>query len=170
MIPVRRPFRPERDEEVPLHPQEDAAFEPAMQAVELDAALAEYLISPLGILRKFQLKVRFDVVKICVITSYSIHYTKLYDIGLSNFQEQDIDNILKSCSVAPVVNQILAHVSNTRITSYNVCYTKLLRLGIGMEQVTGLGDSGLVTDRRRHVGEAEGDRLVPDDGLAEALA
>jgi len=38
---------------------------------------------------------------------------KIRAIGLSNFQEQDIDNILKSCSVAPVVNQILAHVSNT---------------------------------------------------------
>lgn len=38
---------------------------------------------------------------------------KIRAIGLSNFQEQDIDNILQSCSVAPVVNQILAHVSNT---------------------------------------------------------
>jgi len=38
---------------------------------------------------------------------------KIRAIGLSNFQEQDIDNILKSCSVAPMVNQILAHVSNT---------------------------------------------------------
>ncbi len=38
---------------------------------------------------------------------------KIRAIGLSNFQQQDIDNILKSCSVAPVVNQILAHVTNT---------------------------------------------------------
>ena len=38
---------------------------------------------------------------------------KIRAIGLSNFQTQDIDNILKSCTVAPVVNQILAHVSNT---------------------------------------------------------
>ena len=38
---------------------------------------------------------------------------KIRAIGLSNFQTQDIDNILKSCAVAPVVNQILAHVSNT---------------------------------------------------------
>ena len=38
---------------------------------------------------------------------------KIRAIGLSNFQKQDIDNILKSCSVAPVANQILAHVSNT---------------------------------------------------------
>ena len=38
---------------------------------------------------------------------------KLRSIGLSNFQKPDIDNILESCSVKPMVNQILAHVSNT---------------------------------------------------------
>ncbi|WP_423822919.1 aldo/keto reductase [Salinisphaera sp. SPP-AMP-43] len=38
---------------------------------------------------------------------------KLRAIGLSNFNEQDIDNILESCTIKPVVNQILAHVSNT---------------------------------------------------------
>lgn len=38
---------------------------------------------------------------------------KLRAIGLSNFQEQDIDNILQACSVPPMVNQILAHISNT---------------------------------------------------------
>ncbi|RJS93627.1 aldo/keto reductase [Salinisphaera sp. Q1T1-3] len=38
---------------------------------------------------------------------------KIRAIGLSNFAAQDIDNILSSCTVKPVVNQILAHVSNT---------------------------------------------------------
>ncbi|QJW92371.1 aldo/keto reductase [Spirosoma taeanense] len=38
---------------------------------------------------------------------------KLRAIGLSNFEQADIDNILGSCSVKPVVNQILAHISNT---------------------------------------------------------
>lgn len=38
---------------------------------------------------------------------------KLRAIGVSNFTQPDIDNILASCSVKPVVNQILAHVSNT---------------------------------------------------------
>ncbi|MCB9089432.1 MAG: aldo/keto reductase [Calditrichae bacterium] len=38
---------------------------------------------------------------------------KLRAIGLSNFETADIDNILKSCSVKPMVNQILAHISNT---------------------------------------------------------
>ena len=38
---------------------------------------------------------------------------KLRAIGLSNFEKVDIDNILDSCSVKPMVNQILAHISNT---------------------------------------------------------
>ena len=38
---------------------------------------------------------------------------KLKAIGVSNFQKADIDNILESCTVKPMVNQILAHISNT---------------------------------------------------------
>ncbi|WP_456271186.1 aldo/keto reductase [Bacillus sp. AK031] len=38
---------------------------------------------------------------------------KLRAIGLSNFDKPDIGNILESCSVKPMVNQILAHISNT---------------------------------------------------------
>lgn len=38
---------------------------------------------------------------------------KLRVIGLSNFQAPDIDNILGACAVAPMVNQVLAHISNT---------------------------------------------------------
>lgn len=38
---------------------------------------------------------------------------KLRAIGLSNFQEADIDNILSSCTVKPMVNQILVHIGNT---------------------------------------------------------
>jgi diketogulonate reductase-like aldo/keto reductase len=38
---------------------------------------------------------------------------KLRAIGLSNFQAGDIDNIVSSCTVAPMVNQVLAHISNT---------------------------------------------------------
>lgn len=33
-------------------------------------------------------------------------------IGISNFQKPDIDNIIDSCSVAPMVHQLLAHVTN----------------------------------------------------------
>ncbi len=38
---------------------------------------------------------------------------KLRTIGISNFEKTDIDNILESCSVKPMVNQILTHISNT---------------------------------------------------------
>jgi len=38
---------------------------------------------------------------------------KLRAIGISNFEKADIDNILQSCSVKPMVNQILVHISNT---------------------------------------------------------
>jgi diketogulonate reductase-like aldo/keto reductase len=38
---------------------------------------------------------------------------KLRAIGLSNFEKADIDNILNACTVKPMVNQILAHISNT---------------------------------------------------------
>lgn len=38
---------------------------------------------------------------------------KLRAIGLSNFEIQDLENILSSCAVKPMVNQILAHISNT---------------------------------------------------------
>ena len=37
---------------------------------------------------------------------------KIRAIGISNFQKEDIDNLLESCSVAPMVNQVLAHVTN----------------------------------------------------------
>ncbi|MCO6476662.1 MAG: aldo/keto reductase [Phaeodactylibacter sp.] len=38
---------------------------------------------------------------------------KLRAIGLSNFEKADIDNILESCAVKPMANQVLAHISNT---------------------------------------------------------
>jgi Aldo/keto reductases, related to diketogulonate reductase len=38
---------------------------------------------------------------------------KLRAIGVSNFERPDLDNILDHGSVAPAVNQILAHVGNT---------------------------------------------------------
>jgi diketogulonate reductase-like aldo/keto reductase len=38
---------------------------------------------------------------------------RLRAIGVSNFEGPDLDNILASCTVKPMVNQILAHISNT---------------------------------------------------------
>ncbi len=49
---------------------------------------------------------------------------KLRSIGLSNFQQADIDNILSSCSVKPMANQILAHISNTPKELIKYCQDK----------------------------------------------
>lgn len=38
---------------------------------------------------------------------------KIRAIGLSNFEEADLDNILENGAIKPAVNQILAHISNT---------------------------------------------------------
>ena len=38
---------------------------------------------------------------------------KLRAIGVSNFERDDLENILASCTVKPHVNQLLAHISNT---------------------------------------------------------
>ena len=38
---------------------------------------------------------------------------KLRAIGVSNFKQGDIDNILRDCTVKPMVNQLLVHISNT---------------------------------------------------------
>ncbi len=46
---------------------------------------------------------------------------KLRSIGMSNFQEADIDNILKSGTIKPMVNQILAHISNTPFALIDYC-------------------------------------------------
>lgn len=37
---------------------------------------------------------------------------KIRAIGVSNFKQADIDNLLASCTITPMVNQILAHVTN----------------------------------------------------------
>jgi diketogulonate reductase-like aldo/keto reductase len=46
---------------------------------------------------------------------------KVKSIGLSNFLQDDIENILASCEIKPMVNQILAHVSNTPLELIEFC-------------------------------------------------
>ena len=38
---------------------------------------------------------------------------KLRAIGVSNFQKQDLDNLLQNATTKPMINQVLAHVGNT---------------------------------------------------------
>ena len=42
-------------------------------------------------------------------------------IGVSNFQERDIENILANSEVKPMVNQVLAHISNTPFSLIDYC-------------------------------------------------
>lgn len=49
---------------------------------------------------------------------------KLRAIGISNFKEQDIEHILSSCTVAPMVNQLLVHIGNTPVKLMEYCRQK----------------------------------------------
>lgn len=46
---------------------------------------------------------------------------KLRAIGISNFEKADIDSLLSECEISPMVNQLLAHISNTpfELIEYN---------------------------------------------------
>lgn len=46
---------------------------------------------------------------------------KLRAIGVSNFTQADLENILDGCRVRPMVNQVLAHVSNTPFELMKFC-------------------------------------------------
>lgn len=46
---------------------------------------------------------------------------KIRSIGLSNFQQDDVNNILENCTTKPMVNQILAHISNTPTELIDYC-------------------------------------------------
>ncbi|SFC67818.1 Aldo/keto reductase [Bacillus sp. OV322] len=46
---------------------------------------------------------------------------KVKAIGLSNFLQDDIENILASCKIHPMINQVLSHVSNTPLELIEFC-------------------------------------------------
>ena len=46
---------------------------------------------------------------------------KVKAIGVSNFLQDDLENILNSCEIKPMVNQILTHVSNTKKELISFC-------------------------------------------------
>jgi diketogulonate reductase-like aldo/keto reductase len=68
---------------------------------------------------------------------------KLRSIGVSNFQKPDIENILESCSVSPMVNQILAHVTNTPNSLIQYCQDK----GILVEAYSPIGHGELLKNK-----------------------
>ena len=54
---------------------------------------------------------------------------KIRAIGVSNFLQGDLDNILADCRIKPMVNQVLAHISNTPFDVIEYCQSK----GIAVE-------------------------------------
>lgn len=46
---------------------------------------------------------------------------KIKAIGVSNFLQEDLENIINNCEIKPMVNQILAHVSNTPFSLIEFC-------------------------------------------------
>lgn len=46
---------------------------------------------------------------------------KVKAIGVSNFLKDDLENILSSCEIKPMINQILTHISNTKIELIDFC-------------------------------------------------
>jgi diketogulonate reductase-like aldo/keto reductase len=46
---------------------------------------------------------------------------KIRAIGVSDFEKRDLDNIINNSTVKPMVNQILAHVSNTPFNLIEYC-------------------------------------------------
>lgn len=54
----------------------------------------------------------------------AVEVGKVRTIGVSNFLEDDIDNILSDCKINPAVNQILAHISNTPLKLIDYCKNK----------------------------------------------
>ncbi len=54
---------------------------------------------------------------------------KLRAIGVSNFLIDDLESLLPSCDIKPMVNQVLAHIGNTPMELINFCQKQ----GIAME-------------------------------------
>ena len=46
---------------------------------------------------------------------------KVKAIGVSNFLKDDLENILNSCQIKPMVNRILTHISNTKTELIKFC-------------------------------------------------
>lgn len=58
----------------------------------------------------------------------AVNAGKVRAIGISNFLQGDIDNILESCTTKPMVNQLLVHVTNTPFELIDYCHDKGIRV------------------------------------------
>lgn len=53
---------------------------------------------------------------------------KVRVIGVSNFLQDDLENLLSDCRVKPMINQILLHISNTDLALLNFCAAQDIRV------------------------------------------
>lgn len=90
---------------------------------------------------------------------------KFRAIGLSNFENKDVDNILESCSVKPMVNQILAHIGNT--PEELISYTQ--DKGILVEAYSPIGHGKLFNNDQVVEVAEKYDVSVPQLGIRYAL-
>lgn len=49
------------------------------------------------------------------------HEGKLKAIGVSNFQKEDLESLMETDKVKPMVNQVLCHISNTPVELIDFC-------------------------------------------------
>lgn len=68
---------------------------------------------------------------------------RLRAIGVSNFEQLDLDNILGHCTIPPMVNQILAHISNTPFEVIEAT----VRRGLLVEAYSPIGHGELLKNR-----------------------
>lgn len=68
---------------------------------------------------------------------------KIRAIGVSNFEKEDIENILKHSKVKPMVNQILTHISNTQISVIKYCQEN----GIAVEAYSPLAHGEILKNK-----------------------
>ncbi|MGG7567840.1 aldo/keto reductase [Rhodovulum sp. DZ06] len=72
---------------------------------------------------------------------------KLRAIGVSNFQQEDLQNLFDNASVKPMVNQVLAHVSNTPAALIDFCQSN----GVLVEAYSPIGHGEVLKNEK--VGE-----------------
>ncbi|MDD3260411.1 MAG: aldo/keto reductase [Oscillospiraceae bacterium] len=53
---------------------------------------------------------------------------KLRAIGVSNFLQQDLENLLSDCRIAPMADQILVHISNTPLKLISFCQSNHIQV------------------------------------------
>ena len=96
----------------------------------------EGFVTPRNLVKEDGTTAKLDEKLTFVITSYSIHYTKLYDVYHGKNCSCQVGSrggraplVGYHTQFVPFLTQTKHGFNKIRITSYNVCYTKLLRPG-----------------------------------------